>query len=300
MLDQGEYAFQHVGPKLGFMGIVLGDPPQGMPTDHHRSVLVGQIHDPAEHCVTESMNGLTDLDPQGIVQMPEQASKVGRVLDGPASAHEAKSHQDFVEFVINRQRHNQEMEDIAREKRFPIIGPVVGQFCYQTARMIGARQIFELGSGFGYSTAWFAKAVAENVAFSGDGTGVVHHVVWDDVLSRQAQQSLKKLGYNQYVEYHIGEAVETLANTPGTFDLIFNDIDKEGYPASLPVILEKLRPGGVLIVDNMLWHGRIFNENDQDESTQGVREITQLLFESTEWIATLLPIRDGLIVAYKQ
>ncbi len=202
--------------------------------------------------------------------------------------------------VPRRPKIMQSMEELAREKRFPIIGPVAGQLCYQIARMIGAKQVFELGSGFGYSTAWFAKAVKESSTLSGDGDGVVHHVVWDDELSRQARHYLSKLGYDQNVEYHIGEAVETLANYPGTFDLIFNDIDKEGYPASLPVIYEKLRPGGVLIVDNMLWHGRIFDENDQDESTQGVRDITRLLFESPDWIATLVPIRDGLIVAYKQ
>jgi caffeoyl-CoA O-methyltransferase len=204
------------------------------------------------------------------------------------------------ELVPERPKILQSMENYAREKSFPIIGPAAGELCYQIARMMNAHQIFELGSGFGYSTAWFARAVKENSIHSKDGSGAVHHVVWDEKLSRQAQQYLGQLGYEGIVEFHVGEAVKTLANTPGTFDLIFNDIDKEGYPASLPVIREKLRPGGVLIVDNMLWHGRIFDASDQDESTKGVRDITQLLFESPEWIATLLPIRDGLIVAYKQ
>ena len=67
----------------------------------------------------------------------------------------------------------QEMEAYAREHGFPIIGPASGHLCYQTARMIKATRIFELGSGYGYSTAWFAKAVQEN------GGGEVHHSVWD-------------------------------------------------------------------------------------------------------------------------
>src|SRR5579862_2235242 len=84
----------------------------------------------------------------------------------------------------------QEMEAYAREVRFPIIGPAAGYFLYQIARMIGARRIFELGSGYGYSTAWFARAVQEN------GGGVVHHVVWDEELSRKARGYLGRLGYD--------------------------------------------------------------------------------------------------------
>jgi caffeoyl-CoA O-methyltransferase len=139
----------------------------------------------------------------------------------------------------------QAMEARAQETGFPIIGPASGYFCYQLARMIGARRVFEMGSGFGYSTAWFAQAVREN------GGGEVHHVVWDDQLSREARFHLGRLGYSDLVHYHVDEAVQALRQTRGPFDLIFNDIDKKGYPTSLPVIAEKLRPGGVLIVDNM-------------------------------------------------
>ncbi len=128
--------------------------------------------------------------------------------------------------------------------------------------MIGARRVFELGSGFGYSTAWFARAVTEN------GGGEVYHVVWDEELSRQAQTHLAVLGYNGIVRYHVGEAVQTLRETAGPFDLIFNDINKEDYADSLPVIAGKLRPGGVLIVDNMLWHGRIFDGKDKTPATE--------------------------------
>ncbi|MFO7169226.1 MAG: O-methyltransferase [Chloroflexota bacterium] len=185
------------------------------------------------------------------------------------------------------------MEEKARRNGFPIIGPASGYVCYQIARMIGARRIFELGSGYGYSTAWFARAVREN------GGGTVYHTVWSEDLSAQARGHLAALGYDDIVEYRVSEATEALRETPGPFDLIFNDIDKEGYPASLPLIAEKLRPGGVLIIDNMLWHGRIFEESDQDPSTVGVREITRMLTTDAGWISTLIPVRDGLIVAYK-
>ncbi len=186
------------------------------------------------------------------------------------------------------------MEDYARKIDFPIIGPASGYACYQVARMTGARRIFELGSGFGYSTAWFAKAVVEN------GGGEVYHVVWDEELSKQARQHLSALGFESVIRYHVGEAVQTLKETPGPFDLIFNDINKEGYPASLPVITEKLRPGGVLIVDNMLWSGRVFDGDDQSPQTAGIRTLTEMITQSPDWIVSLMPVRDGVMVAYKK
>ena len=188
----------------------------------------------------------------------------------------------------------QAMEAYAEKINFPIIGPASGYLCYQVARMIGARRIFELGSGYGYSTAWFAKAVSEN------GGGEVFHVVWDEGLSQQARQHLAVLGYDGIIKYHVGEAVQTLRNTPGPFDLIFNDINKEGYADSLPVIAEKLRPGGVLLVDNMLWHGNIFDDKDKSPATNGVRKLTEMLIHSPDWIMALVPVRDGVAVAYKR
>lgn len=185
----------------------------------------------------------------------------------------------------------QAMEAHARATDFPIIGPAAGQFCYELARIAGARRVFEMGSGFGYSTAWFARAVQEN------GGGIVHHVVWDDALSHQAREHLRVLGFDDVVRYHVGEAVETLAASEGSFDIIFNDIDKHAYPASLPVIARKLRPGGLLIIDNMLWSGRIFDDSDTTPATEGVREFTRMITTDPQWTVSLVPIRDGLIVA---
>jgi predicted O-methyltransferase YrrM len=158
-------------------------------------------------------------------------------------------------------------------------------------RISGARTVFELGSGFGYSTAWFARAVRDN------GGGTVHHVVWDADLSAKARDYLSALGVADQVSFHLGEAVETLRAHQGQVDLVFNDIDKHGYPASLPVIEEKLRPGGVLIVDNLLWHGRIFDAADTSRDTEGVRDFTKLVTESPRWISAVVPIRDGMLVA---
>jgi predicted O-methyltransferase YrrM len=151
-----------------------------------------------------------------------------------------------------------------------------------------------MGSGYGYSTAWFARAVREN------GGGTVYHVVWDESLSQKARGHLAALGYADIVQYRVSEAVQALRETDGLFDLIFNDIDKQAYPTSVSVIAEKLRPGGVLIVDNLLWHGRIFDANDRSENTEAIRELTRLVTTDAGWIATIVPIRDGLLVAHKK
>ncbi|MGE5378957.1 MAG: O-methyltransferase [Bacteroidota bacterium] len=186
------------------------------------------------------------------------------------------------------------MEVYAEEHGFPIIGPACGYYCYQLARMISARSVFELGSGYGYSTAWFAKAVREN------GGGVVHHTVWDEDPSKRAQDHLSRMGLADLVQFHNAEAVETLRQTAGPFDIIFNDIDKEGYPDSLPVTKEKLRHGGLLIIDNMLWHGQTLDPNDHEESTEAIRRFTRDITADLDWIVSLTPARDGMIVAYKK
>ncbi len=196
--------------------------------------------------------------------------------------------------VPQREPEFQKMEKYAEENDFPIIGASCGYYCYQLARIIGAKSVFELGSGYGYSTAWFAKAVKEN------GGGVVHHTVWDEELSRMATSHLSALGYGDMIQYHVAEAVKTLRQTPGTFDLIFNDIDKVAYPTSLPLIKEKLRSGGILIIDNILWSGRIYDANNKDESTEAIRRFTRDITTDPDWIVSLAPMRDGMIIAYKR
>jgi len=206
----------------------------------------------------------------------------------------SKVQEYLISLVPEREAEMQAMEKYAQKTDFPIIGPAAGYICYQAARMIGARSVFELGSGYGYSTAWFAKAVKEN------GGGKVHHVVWDADLSKKAVSHLSKLGFDGLIEYHVAEAVATLGKQPGPFDLIFNDIDKEAYPSSLPLIKQKLRQGGVLIIDNMLWSGRIFDATDRAKNTEAIRRFTHEITTDPDWIVTLTPVRDGMIIAYKK
>lgn len=195
--------------------------------------------------------------------------------------------------VPPREPELQRMEAWAAEHDFPIIGPASGQCCYLLARLANAHRVFELGSGYGYSTAWFARAVREN------GGGEVHHAVWDEDLSRRARAHLAALGLDDLVRYHVAEAVAALQEDGGTYDIIFNDIDKDAYPSSIAIVERHLRPGGLLIMDNMIWSGRALDDADQSPTSVGVREATRILTTSASWITTLVPIRDGLMVAIR-
>jgi predicted O-methyltransferase YrrM len=203
----------------------------------------------------------------------------------------------LTEYLTNlvppRARELQKMEAYAEEHDFPIIGPICGHLCYQLARAVKAKRIFELGSGYGYSTAWFAQAVKEN------GGSEVHHVVWDEKLSAMARKHLKELGYEGLIKYTVGEAVQTLDAAKGPFDVIFMDIDKQDYAKAVPTIYAKLKVGGLLIVDNILWSGRIFDAKDQSPETEAIRELTGMLTSSDHWVASVIPLRDELLVATK-
>jgi len=184
-----------------------------------------------------------------------------------------------------------EMEQRAAAEDFPIIGPLVGAECYRLARTIGARQVFELGSGFGYSTLWFARAVRDN------GGGAVVHTAWEPGLSQQARGYLERAGLVDQVRFEVGEAVAALERDRETYDIVFMDIDKHAYPDALPAIKQHLRVGGLLIVDNLLWHGRVLDAAASDRDTAGVRALTHQIFGDRDFAPTINPLRDGFLVA---
>ncbi|MCS7223425.1 MAG: O-methyltransferase [Armatimonadetes bacterium] len=201
------------------------------------------------------------------------------------------------QYVLNISSHNDpvllEMEKEAEITGFPIVGKAAGKVCYLLTRLVKAKSVFEMGSGYGYSTAWFAMAVRDN------GGGIVHHTVWDETLSRRAREYLSRMGLDRYVSFTVGEAIATLRRMKGPFDCIFIDIDKDGYPEAVEVAKDKLTPGGIIIIDNVLWHGRVLDGAQRDPTTEAIKGATQMLVQDPLYITTLLPIRDGLLVAAK-
>lgn len=183
-----------------------------------------------------------------------------------------------------------EMEQYGIENDFPIIGPVVGQLLMLLAKIVNAKRILELGSGFGYSAAWFFRALPE------DGE-IICTDRSEENISRGSDY-FKSIGASNNIRYIKGDALESMDNTEGLFDIIFMDIDKKEYPRAYDKILPRLRQGGLMIADNTLWQGKVV-EPDPDETTKAVQVFNKMIFGKKEVVTMIIPIRDGVSVSVK-
>jgi caffeoyl-CoA O-methyltransferase len=189
-----------------------------------------------------------------------------------------------------------EMEVRAEEVGFPIIGRAAGGFLELAARMVGARRVMELGSGYGYSAWFFAGAVGP------DGEVVCTDLDPDNAV--RAEAYLRRSDRWAPVRWRTGDALEVLADTPGDLDVIFCDIDKQDYPDAWRAAAERLRVGGLWICDNVLWDGRVAGLDDppheaRDAMTPHIREMTRLIVADERYRSAIVPLRDGLQVALR-
>jgi predicted O-methyltransferase YrrM len=183
------------------------------------------------------------------------------------------------------------MEARAEKESFPIIGPLVGRFVHQMALVIGARDVFEMGSGFGYSTWWFAQAVGAN--------GRVVHTEGSAQRSGEAKKYLDRSHLASRVTFEVGDALESIKKYPGPFDIVFIDVDKHGYPQALELARSRVRVGGLIITDNVLWSGRVLDLGSGDAATRGVQKYDADVFAAPDLFTTIVPLRDGVAVSLK-
>jgi len=193
-----------------------------------------------------------------------------------------------------------EMEGQAEKRDIPIVGPLVGRLFYQLGRMIGAKKVFEMGSAIGYSTIWWARAVGK------DG-----RVVYTDGSAANAEEArgyLRRAGVANQVEVRVGDALELLSEQTGEFDVIFCDVDKEDYPRAFRLAKTRVRKGGLFVVDNVLWSGRVTyaggnpglqKKAEPGEGTRAIVELNQSLYQAADFYTTILPLRDGVAIAWK-
>jgi caffeoyl-CoA O-methyltransferase len=182
------------------------------------------------------------------------------------------------------------MEKEGRERGFPIVGRNVGVTLEVLARSINARRVMELGSGFGYSAYWFARAVGDS--------GEVYCTDGDAANVAKGEAYLERAGLADRVSYRVGDAVEQMATIDGVFDIVYDDIDKHGYPDAWRAARERLRVGGLYICDNVLWSGRVI-EPDPDRNTSAILEHNQLIADDDRFVSTIVPTRDGVFVALR-
>lgn len=184
-----------------------------------------------------------------------------------------------------------EMEEMGARRGFPIVGPQVGRLLGMLARLAGARRVLEMGSGFGYSAYWLARALPA------DG-----RIICTDLSSENRDLALGFLergGLMDRVEFHVGDALRIARAQRGPFDLIFNDIEKQAYPDSIHVALPLLRTGGLFITDNTLWKGKVAESKSLDATTAAVVEFNRMVSSHPSLETVLLPVRDGVAVCRK-
>ena len=185
-----------------------------------------------------------------------------------------------------------EMEQLAEEQGFPIVNRHVGVTLEILARAVLARRVFELGSGYGYSAYWFSRAAEE-----------VHCTDGDPDNEKLASGFLERAGLWDRIRYHVGDAVTSLRSVEGDFDIVYNDIDKHGYPEAWLVARERIRPGGLYICDNVLWSGRVVEDPPQEDVrpgwTEAIREHNTLVSDDRRYLSSILPIRDGVMLAIR-
>ncbi len=197
----------------------------------------------------------------------------------------------MLDLLPERDRVLREMEQQARQRNIPIVGPAVGRVLFQYARMIAARRVFEMGSAIGYSTLWWARAVGEE--------GKVFYSDGDQRNAAEARKYFQQAGVENRIHVAVGDALELLSEQKQEFDIIFNDVDKEDYPRVLHLVSSRLRKGGLFITDNVLWSGRVAQAASKEESTRAIREFNHRLYAMQEFLTTIVPLRDGLAIALK-
>ena len=183
-----------------------------------------------------------------------------------------------------------EIERRAAREDIPIIGPAVGRVMALLVQMTGARRIFEMGSAVGYSTIWLARAAGPHAeVFYTDG---------NPDNARDAKRYFRRAGVANRIHILVGNALKLLDQAPGKCDLIFNDVNKAEYPDVFRKAVPRLKRGGLLVTDNVLWSGRVARKA-HDTDTRRIQEFNRLIYASRKLSSAILPLRDGVAVCRK-
>lgn len=210
-------------------------------------------------------------------------------------------HPKIFEYLTNLHRRRDEpvlleMEAEAEAHGFPIVGRVVGAFLEVMALSVGARKIFEFGSGYGYSAYWFSRAVGPD--------GAVICTDGKTENARKARAYLERVDRWDRIDFRVGWAQDVFRATDGRFDVIYNDVDKDAYPEVWRLARGRVRPGGLYIADNTLWYGRVVQDRVVDDVapgwTEAIVEHNRLIADDPDYDCFLNPIRDGVIVARRK
>jgi len=204
----------------------------------------------------------------------------------------------------------EEMGAQARREGFPYVGPAVGGWLAMCARFADAERVFEFGSGFGYSAYWFARELPE------DGQVVLTEIDADEL--DQAREYLERGGLADRAAFEHGDAIETVDDYEGPFDVVLIDCQKERYAEAFEAVRDKVAPGGIVAADNAVAGGTIdagdlltyfesggtdagaLEEADMNEMTRGIAHYLETVGSDDAFETTLLPLGEGVAVSQRE
>lgn len=159
--------------------------------------------------------------------------------------------------------------------------------------LVQPKNVLEIGTFTAYATLCLADGLADG--------GVVHTIEKDVILEDFILSTIEKYGYEDRIKLHIGNAMEIIDQIEGDFDLIFIDADKANYPAYFEKCVSRLRSGGLIIADNILWYGKVvLPVKDSDKETKAIKLFNETVSKDLRFDSLILPIRDGIMVARKK
>lgn len=172
-----------------------------------------------------------------------------------------------------------------------ISGKVQGKFLEMISFMLKPKRILEIGTFTGYSALCLAVGLPEN----GKLITIESNVELEDMIRKQISIS----GLDEKIELKIGDAIKILPTINDTFDLVFVDADKEEYITYYNLIKPKMKPGGIILVDNVLWSGKVINNIKPNRETRALQEFNKYVANDSEVEQVMLSIRDGLLLIRK-
>ena len=191
----------------------------------------------------------------------------------------------------------QEIARIGAERDLPLVDAEVGALLRVLATAVRAKRILEIGTAIGYSGIWLAGALPA------DGTLLT--LEYDEERIRQARDHFARAGLADRVSVVAGDALRMLAKVSGPFDLIFQDGDKRQYVPMLDRLVDLLRPGGLLVTDNVLWSGEVVPDfvrtpHHPAAETRAIVEYNQRLSSHPSLLTSIVPLRDGVAISVKR
>ena len=172
-------------------------------------------------------------------------------------------------------------------------GPYQGRVLSMLSKLIRPKSILELGTFTGYATLCLAEGLQQE--------GNIDTIDVNEELLDFQRKYFDKSGYGSQIQQHLGSAIDILPTLDKTYDLVFIDADKPNYRNYFHLVIDKLNPGGIILSDNVLWHGKVVEPlNDKDISTKAVLDFNTLLRNDDRIETVLLPIRDGLTISRRK